>query len=117
MQAWVQLAAVSGFHARGLASAPIQCVHAQHVCVQRQSHTSNNHVHAYALGTCATRRGLLTMITVSMFTGATAAGLTAASLNGGITSLADLRGRPVVVWEDQEDVFKHTGVITIPMPA
>ena len=57
------------------------------------------------------------MITVSMFTGATAAGLTTASLNGGINSLADLRGRPVVVWDIYEDNLKHTGIVTVPMPA
>ena len=57
------------------------------------------------------------MITVSMFTGATAAGLTTASLNGGINSLADLRGRPGVVWDIYEDNLKHTGIVTVPMPA
>ncbi|GBF90471.1 hypothetical protein Rsub_03467 [Raphidocelis subcapitata] len=57
--------------------------------------------------------GILTMITVSMFTGATAAGLTAAQLTGGINSLADLRGRPVVVWDEFAEQFKFTGILPI----
>lgn len=63
-----------------------------------------------------TRRGLVTMITVAMFTGATAAGLTAAQLTGGVNSLADLRGRPVAVWDIQEPMLRSTGIVSVPMP-
>lgn len=47
--------------------------------------------------------------TPAQFTGSTAAGLTAAQLTGGINSLADLRGRPVIVWDVYEPQLRATG--------
>lgn len=55
------------------------------------------------------------MITVSMFTAATAAGLTTAALNDGINNLSDLRGRRVAVWNAREKEFKATGIVTVPV--
>jgi hypothetical protein len=56
------------------------------------------------------------MIAISMFTGAIAAALTANALSTGVRTLADLRGRPVIVYEAYERKFNSTGILTIPYP-
>lgn len=49
------------------------------------------------------------------FTAATAAGLTTQQLSGGISSLKDLKGRPVIVWDAYAQEFKFSGINPIPM--
>jgi hypothetical protein len=54
--------------------------------------------------------GLTVMITISLYTGATAAILTTSSLTGGINSRTDLIGKAVGTWEDYVDRLADSGL-------
>jgi hypothetical protein len=57
--------------------------------------------------------GLTVMITISLYTGATAAILTTTSLTGGINSRNDLVGKAVGTWEDYVPKLNEDGLPTI----